>query len=632
MIKVSCSECISCLQSGKESLGHKSNPRIRTVFAAVAVVLYFSVLLPSLAQENPLQRLLGTIPGSATEQVRLVRSFAAQGRPDAEFLLGTFYANGNGVPMDYAAAKEWYRKASKQGDRNATFSLGLMEATSLGGPQDSLEAAKWYQEAAQQGHPGAQMAIGLQYATGVGAPRNDAIAARWIYRAAVQGLFEAQVVLADMFASGTGVPKNNVAGYAWSLIAEADATDQKIRDRIIAFRQTIGSTLNPEQHSEAQKMTVNWKPILETPMQPSAEVSREQDGIWASLAVQGGQATVSWHFVHPLPAPLTEVNGTVNGSPLGIPQLVPYLQQGTNTWVMFLLDVSDPRREAQIQQDKLTLGEIVRHAQVHRQIDVAVFAEQLNLLVPAEADNRTILDLANAAQLRAGVANLGKALLAAIDVPSSAPAKRRAIFVFTDGHADDKLDPGGLIENAKRNNTTLNFIVTPSERTVNLVALEALAQATGGSVVKPSQLAAFLKSPFELIDSGAAAHFPIAHLRRQSQTDPSVDILLKYGDRVLELTSTAVNEARLERQALGQVITSCDSSCTKDFLIQVQDRINVIGNEEKTYQAAEDAPALLREYIAKCVVCNFRNEAETRANALEEITSSRSVINDDAGP
>ena len=38
------------------------------------------------------------------------------------------YANGRGVPQDYAAAMSWWRKAAKQGHAEAQNNLGSMYA------------------------------------------------------------------------------------------------------------------------------------------------------------------------------------------------------------------------------------------------------------------------------------------------------------------------------------------------------------------------------------------------------------------------------------------------------------------------------------------------------------------------
>jgi hypothetical protein len=43
------------------------------------------------------------------------------------------YAEGRGVPQDFQAAVQWYRKAAEQGDADAQVNLGLMYERGAGG-------------------------------------------------------------------------------------------------------------------------------------------------------------------------------------------------------------------------------------------------------------------------------------------------------------------------------------------------------------------------------------------------------------------------------------------------------------------------------------------------------------------
>lgn len=64
---------------------------------------------------------------------------------------GVMYAEGRGVPQDYKAALEWYRKAAEHGDSPSQFNLGLMYAKGEGVPVDLLQARKWLDLAAAAG-------------------------------------------------------------------------------------------------------------------------------------------------------------------------------------------------------------------------------------------------------------------------------------------------------------------------------------------------------------------------------------------------------------------------------------------------------------------------------------------------
>ena len=97
--------------------------------------------------------------GNYTEAVKWFRKAAERGDADAQFMLGTFYENGEGVSQDYQEAVKWYRKAAEQGNADAQFLLGGLYATGQGVPQDDAEAVKWLRKAAEQGHAEAELML-----------------------------------------------------------------------------------------------------------------------------------------------------------------------------------------------------------------------------------------------------------------------------------------------------------------------------------------------------------------------------------------------------------------------------------------------------------------------------------------
>jgi hypothetical protein len=79
------------------------------------------------------------------------RKAAERGDADAQNNLGASYANGNGVPQNYALAVKWYHKAAKQGNSMAQKNLGVCYFNGQGVLQDFVEAYKWYSVAAANG-------------------------------------------------------------------------------------------------------------------------------------------------------------------------------------------------------------------------------------------------------------------------------------------------------------------------------------------------------------------------------------------------------------------------------------------------------------------------------------------------
>jgi len=72
----------------------------------------------------------------------------AHGSPHAIGQLGFRYENGFGVPQNYTAAADLYRRAAEQGDAFAQSRLGLSYDKGHGVPQDFVLSYKWLNLAA----------------------------------------------------------------------------------------------------------------------------------------------------------------------------------------------------------------------------------------------------------------------------------------------------------------------------------------------------------------------------------------------------------------------------------------------------------------------------------------------------
>jgi uncharacterized protein len=194
---------------------------------------------------------------------RLIKPFAEQGLPVAQFNLGVLYENGFGVPQDYAEAVKWYRKAAEQGHVFARSCLGVMYALGQGVPQDYAEAAKWYRKAAEQDFAPAQYNLGFLYEKGLGVPQDCAEAVKWYRKAAEQGHVFAQSCLGIMYALGQGVPQDYVLAHLWFnlAIARFPASEQERREDAENGRAYLESVMTAEQVAEARELAGEWKPV-----------------------------------------------------------------------------------------------------------------------------------------------------------------------------------------------------------------------------------------------------------------------------------------------------------------------------------------------------------------------------------
>jgi curved DNA-binding protein CbpA len=172
------------------------------------------------AMQRQLAQAPGRAPASPAETISAVdlqqlKMLGAQGNASAQNQLGQLYANGRGVPQDYATARSWYEKAAIQGNAWAQNQLGQLSADGLGVPQDYKKARQWWEQAAAQGVAQAQYNLGQLYANGRGVPQDYATARSWYEKSAVQGNAWAQAQLGQLYANGRGVPQNYTMARSW---------------------------------------------------------------------------------------------------------------------------------------------------------------------------------------------------------------------------------------------------------------------------------------------------------------------------------------------------------------------------------------------------------------------------------
>ena len=173
---------------------------------------------------EPVQRqmaqALGRTPSSPPDIVSEVdlqqlKKLAAQGNASAQNQLGQLYANGRGVPQDYATARGWYEKAAAQGHTWAQNQLGQLYADGRGVPQNYKAAQQWWEQAALKGSAQAQFNLGQLYTNGRGVPQDYATARGWHEKAAAQGHAWAQAQLGQLYANGWGGPQDYTRARGW---------------------------------------------------------------------------------------------------------------------------------------------------------------------------------------------------------------------------------------------------------------------------------------------------------------------------------------------------------------------------------------------------------------------------------
>ena len=88
---------------------------------------------------------------SFAARIEVLKRAASDKNADAQFLVGTAYAQGQGAPASDREAAKWFHQASKGGHVRAMTSLGFMYAKGRGVRRDLILAYQYLSQGAEHG-------------------------------------------------------------------------------------------------------------------------------------------------------------------------------------------------------------------------------------------------------------------------------------------------------------------------------------------------------------------------------------------------------------------------------------------------------------------------------------------------
>jgi TPR repeat protein len=144
---------------------------------------------------------------------------------ERDYRSGARFADGDGVPQDYAQAARHYRRAAERGHIPDQYNLAYLYENGLGVEKSPEEAARWYRRAAEKGDAESQVNLGVLYSTGTGVAQSDTEAARWYTIAAEQGDLRGLNNLGSLYLQGRGVARDVKQAF---VLLEKAATPQQI--------------------------------------------------------------------------------------------------------------------------------------------------------------------------------------------------------------------------------------------------------------------------------------------------------------------------------------------------------------------------------------------------------------------
>lgn len=183
-----------------------------------------------------------------------MRQAAAKGDPRAQFEVAARFAEGKGIPQDFAQAATWYQRAATQGLATAQYRLGTLYERGLGVTADPARARVWYGRAAEQGNVRAMHNLAVLSAGRPGVRPDYAAAVQWFTEAANRGLADSQYNLGILYESGLGVPANNIEAYKWYALA-ARSGDKDANKR----RDAVRMKLDSPGLKAADALVIQWR-------------------------------------------------------------------------------------------------------------------------------------------------------------------------------------------------------------------------------------------------------------------------------------------------------------------------------------------------------------------------------------
>ncbi|MBI5361229.1 MAG: SEL1-like repeat protein [Planctomycetes bacterium] len=149
--------------------------------------------------------------------MKWMRKSAEGGNSDAQYLLGDFYAAGDGnLEKDDKKGFDWTKKSAEQGNKFAQYKLASLYMEGIGIAKDEKLALDWLFKSAKQDMPAAQYLAGIYYINGVfGVEKDPQKGLEWLEKAAEQKHLLASTNIGKAWLAGLTGEKDPKKAVKW---------------------------------------------------------------------------------------------------------------------------------------------------------------------------------------------------------------------------------------------------------------------------------------------------------------------------------------------------------------------------------------------------------------------------------
>ena len=233
------------------------------------------------------------------------------------------------------------------------------------------------------------------------------------------------------------------------------------------------------------------------------------------------------------------------------------------TAIYFLIDTSDPARDKVVQKNTRQIERFLAASNNSHRIGLASFDKKLRIHAPLGSSNSKIINSMANIKARGRTTELYRNLLLTIEKLSRTNSKRKAIYLFSDGQAEDKAYfHRDVINAARKHGVVINSVGFPRSvsLSVALQTLRRLSEETGGVFIEADNNfdleEKHYRAPYKNLDVGDDFRVDLTEISK-TNTQQSPTILLSFDSDIgkIEL-QVPVKLPVMQPAAVSTVLTS----------------------------------------------------------------------------
>ena len=241
-----------------------------------------------------------------------------------------------------------------------------------------------------------------------------------------------------------------------------------------------------------------------------------------SCAIEASGLQVSCDYRHSATLEVKDISLKVGGEALQIVDkgVTTYPANDQSTALLFLVDVSDPRRKSTVEKKSpAAVMAMLASQKAHHKVGLAVFDRDMRVLAPIGADAGAMKSAVSNIKASGQATELYKNILAAIALLQKTEATRKGLIIMSDGKDEDRAykhaDVVTAAEAAGVVILGLGYLERPTDSPY-LQTLKRLADETYGQYFDATDQtvpAALEGKPFSFVDKGGRITFDVGAYR-----------------------------------------------------------------------------------------------------------------------